>query len=103
MINLEKLKQMKPDAYLVNVARGPVVVEEDLAKALYEGVIAGAAIDVFDKEPPLDPASPLLCAKNTLVTPHAAFATMQSMSLRAEIVFDNLKQWMDGSPVNVVK
>ena len=102
MINAEKLAMMKPSALLVNVARGPVVVEKDLAVALENGVIAGAAIDVFENEPPLDPASPVLHAPNCLVTPHVAFATQQSMSLRAEIVFENLAQWMDGHPINVI-
>lgn len=102
MINAEKLAMMKPTALLVNVARGPVVVEKDLASALENGVIAGAAIDVFNKEPPLDTASPILHAPNCLVTPHVAFATQQSMSLRAEIVFDNLAKWMEGHQINVI-
>lgn len=102
MINAEKLAMMKPTALLVNVARGPVVVEKDLASALENGVIAGAAIDVFDKEPPLDTASPILHAPNCLVTPHVAFATQQSMSLRAEIVFDNLAKWMEGHQINTI-
>ena len=102
MINAEKLAMMNPTALLVNVARGPVVVEKDLAAALENGVIAGAAIDVFDKEPPLDTASPILHAPNCLVTPHVAFATQQSMSLRAEIVFDNLAKWMEGHQINVI-
>lgn len=102
MINAEKLAMMKPTALLVNVARGPVVVEKDLAAALENGVIAGAAIDVFDKEPPLDTASPILHAPNCLVTPHVAFATQQSMSLRAEIVFDNLAKWMEGHQINTI-
>ena len=102
MINAEKLAMMKPTALLVNVARGPVVVEKDLAAALENGVIAGAAIDVFDKEPPLGTASPILHAPNCLVTPHVAFATQQSMSLRAEIVFDNLAKWMEGHQINTI-
>lgn len=102
MINAEKLAMMKPTALLVNVARGPVVVEKDLAAALENGVIAGAAIDVFDKEPPLDTASPILHAPNCLVTPHVAFATQQSMSLRAKIVFDNLAKWMEGHQINTI-
>lgn len=102
MINAEKLAMMKPTALLVNVARGPVVVEKDLAAALENGVIAGAAIDVFDKEPPLDTASPILHAPNCLVTPHVAFATQQSMSLRAEIVFDNIAKWMEGHQINTI-
>ena len=102
MINAEKLSLMKQSAFLINVARGPVVVSQDLADALNEGKIAGAGIDVFDKEPPLDPADPLLLAKHTIVTPHAAFATKESMSLRAQIVFDNLRAWMDGEQKNVI-
>ncbi len=102
MINAEKLSMMKKSAILVNVARGPVVVTEDLADALNSGTIAGAAIDVFDKEPPLSSDEPLLRCPNCLVTPHIAFATEQSMSLRAEIVFDNLKAWMEGSQKNII-
>ena len=103
MINAEKLAMMKPTALLINVARGPVVVSADLADALNRGVIAGAGIDVFDKEPPLDESELLLQAKNCLVTPHVAFATNESMSLRAEIVFDNLAAWLEGAPKNLVK
>jgi len=102
MIDREKLAMMKPTALLVNVARGPVVVAKDLAQALRDGVIAGAAVDVFDREPPLDDSEPLLHAPNTLLTPHIAFASQQSMSLRAEIVFDNLKKWMEGNQINVI-
>lgn len=102
MINAEKLALMKPTALLVNVARGPVVNSKDLADALNNGVIAGACVDVFDKEPPLDLAEPLLNAKNIMVTPHVAFATKESMSLRAEIVFDNLASWMNGQQKNVI-
>lgn len=103
MINTEKLAMMKSSALLVNVARGPVVNETDLAEALKNGIIAGAAIDVFEKEPPLDTACSILNAPNCLVTPHVAFATKESMSLRARIVFQNLADWMDGNPGNLVK
>lgn len=102
MINAEKLAMMKPSAILINAARGPVVVAQDLANALNTGVIAAAGVDVFDKEPPLDPGEPLLNCKNCLVTPHVAFATKESMTLRAQIVFDNLAAWMAGNPQNVV-
>ena len=102
LINAEKLALMKPTALLINVARGPVVVAKDLADALNNGVIAGAGIDVFDKEPPLDESEPLLHAKNCLLTPHVAFATKESMTLRAQIVFDNLQAWLDGGQKNVV-
>lgn len=102
LINAEKLALMKPTALLINVARGPVVNESDLAAALKNGVIAGAGIDVFDKEPPLDTASPILQAPNVLVTPHVAFATKESMSLRAKIVFENLANWMEGKQSNII-
>lgn len=102
MINSDKLALMKSAALLINVARGPVVVAKDLADALNNGVIAGAGIDVFDKEPPLDASEPLLHAKNCLLTPHVAFATKESMTLRAQIVFDNLQAWMDGNQKNIV-
>ena len=102
MINAEKIALMKKTAVLINVARGPVVVAQDLANALNNGVIAGAGIDVFDAEPPLDLNEPLLNCKNILVTPHIAFASEQSMSLRAEIVFDNLAAWMEGNQKNII-
>ena len=100
MINGEKIAMMKKSAILINVARGPVVVAQDLADALNNGIIAAAGIDVFDMEPPLDLREPLLNCKNCLVTPHVAFATRESMSLRAEIVFDNLAAWMEGKQKN---
>lgn len=102
LINKETLKLMKSSAILINVARGPVCNTADLAAALNDGVIAGAGIDVFDIEPPLAADEPLLATPNTLVTPHVAFATHESMTLRAEIVFDNLRAWMDGQQKNVI-
>ena len=102
LINAEALKKMKPSAYLINLARGPVVVSKDLADALNNDVIAGAAVDVFDKEPPLNADEPLLSAKNTILTPHIAFASQESMSIRAEIVFDNLRHFLDKDPINLV-
>lgn len=96
MIDYDKLSMMKPSAILINVARGPVTNEDDLARALKEGKIAGAAVDVFTKEPPLPADTQMLSAPNTLLTPHIAFATKESMSLRAEIVFNNLRKWLDG-------
>lgn len=102
LIGAAELAMMKPGALLINAARGPVVDEVALAEALRRGSIGGACLDVFATEPPLDPAAPLLNAPHTLVTPHVAFATQESMSLRAEIVFDNLRAWMDGQQQNVV-
>ncbi len=97
-----QLKLMKKTAFLINTARGPVVDSAALAKALEEGTIAGAGIDVFEKEPPLDTAHPLLHAPHTVVTPHVAFASRQAFEKRAVIVAENLKQFIAGTPQNVV-
>ena len=97
-----ELKLMKKTALLINTARGPVVNSAALAKALEEGTIAGAGIDVFEKEPPLDTAHPLLHAPHTVVTPHVAFASRQAFEKRAVIVAENLKQFIAGTPQNVV-
>ena len=71
-----------------------------LADALHKGRIAGAACDVFDKEPPLPLDHPLLHTPNTIVTPHIAFASAESLEQRAEIVFDNLYSWLEGKQKN---
>ena len=102
LIGEKELERMKSSAILVNVARGPVVDEKALCEALEKGEIRGALVDVFDKEPPLSLDTPLLLAPNTLLTPHVAFATKESMSLRAEIVFENLRAWMEGQQINVI-
>lgn len=93
---------MKKSAFLINTARGGVVDTAALAKALEQGVIAGAACDVFDMEPPLPQDYPLLHSPNTLVTPHIAFASGESMEQRAQIVFDNLYSWLEGKQMNAV-
>ena len=102
MINRERLALMRPNAILINAARGPIVDSQALADALNNGQLAGAGIDVFENEPPLDPGHPLLHSKNTLVTPHVAFASEESMDLRAQIVFDNIQAWMTGQQKNVI-
>ncbi len=102
MIDYKKLCLMKKTAILINLARGPVTNEDDLARALAEGIIAGAAVDVFTKEPPLPADTQMLKAPNTLLTPHIAFATRESMSLHAEIVFANLRAWLEGGQLNTV-
>mgnify|MGYP000193484836 FL=1 len=93
---------MKRTAILINAARGPIVDSQALADALNEGRLAGAGIDVFEQEPPLDTNHPLLHSKNTLVTPHVAFASEESMVMRAEIVFDNIQAWLNGSQKNII-
>ena len=101
-LSRERISLMKQTAILINCARGAVVDNEALAEALNSDKIAGAAIDVFDMEPPIPADYPLLKAKNTLLTPHVAFASKESMIRRAHIVFDNLYAFLEGKPVNVV-
>lgn len=102
MFDAARIAMMKKTAILINVARGPVVDSRALADALNEGRIAGAGIDVFETEPPLDVNHPLLHTPNTIVTPHVAFASKESMALRAQIVFDSLDSFIAGKQVNVI-
>lgn len=81
---------MKSSAVLVNAARGPIVNTKDLAEALKHGVIAGAALDVYDVEPPLDGDNPLLTAPNTMLLPHIGFATREAFEARLEMVVENV-------------
>jgi len=89
LINEEKLRLMKKTAYLINNARGPVVDEKALYKALKKGWIAGAGLDVFEQEPtPMD--NPLLKLDNVVVAPHISSASYETRSQMAEMVADNL-------------
>lgn len=101
LISRELIALMKPSALFINCARGPIVDSAALADALNEDRIAGAAVDVFDTEPPLPADEPLLHAKNTLLTPHVAFLSQEAMIRRAHIVFANLQAYLDGRPENV--
>ena len=102
LIGEEQLKKMKNSAVLINTARGPVVDSQALAKALKEGVIAGAAVDVFEMEPPVPADHVLFEAPNLIATPHVAFASQQAFEKRAVIVCGNIKKWLDGEPQNLV-
>ncbi|MDO4327281.1 MAG: 2-hydroxyacid dehydrogenase [bacterium] len=103
LIHAGNLAHMKKTAVLINTARGPVVDADALAKALEKGQIAGACIDVFEKEPPIAADYPLLAAPHTLVTPHVAFATKEALVKRAVIVFENVKKYLEGTPQNIMK
>lgn len=102
LISEEKINLMKPTALLINTARGPIVDNNALAKALKEGKIAGAGIDVFDMEPPLPKDYPLLKAPNTVLTPHIGFATKEAMVRRAHITFENIIKWEEGKQQNII-
>lgn len=102
MIGSRELALMKPDALLINTARGPVVDSRALAEALKEGRLGGAAVDVFESEPPIPAEHPLLHCPNLVATPHVAFATKEALYKRAVIVFENILRFLEGSPQNVV-
>lgn len=90
LLTAKDLAMMKPSAIIVNAARGPVVNTNDLAEALKNGIIAGAALDVYDGEPPLSSDNPLLTAPNTMLLPHVGFATKEAFEARLKIVIDNI-------------
>ena len=95
------LAWMKPTALLINTSRGGLVDEEALARALGEGRLAGAGVDVLSTEPP-DPGNPLLQAKNCVITPHCAWATRAARQRLLDITVANVKAFQAGSPQNVV-
>lgn len=103
LIGAEAIGKMKETAVLLNTARGGVVDSTALAEALNSGKLAGAGIDVFEIEPPIAKEHPLCHAKNTVLTPHVAFASKEALEARADIVFTNLWKYFAGEPQNVVE
>jgi len=103
LIDKNKLILMRPEAILINTARGPIIDNQALAEMLEAGRISGAAIDVFDMEPPLPNDYPLLRAKSTVLTPHIGYATQEAMQRRANIVFQNILAWLNHQPENVIE
>jgi glycerate dehydrogenase len=101
MVNRALLSRMKPTALLINAARGGLVHEQDLADALNQGTLAGAALDVLSREPP-SADQPLLQAKNCLLTPHIAWATLEARRRMMAITAENVAAFLQGKPQNVV-
>ncbi len=101
-INSAKINLMKRSAFLINTSRGLLINEEDLAHALNSERIAGAGLDVLSEEPP-DETNPLLSAKNCIITPHIAWATKAARQRLMNIAVRNLKSYLNGKPVNVIK
>lgn len=101
LINKENLNLMKRSSFLLNTSRGPIIVDEDLAGALNNDVIAGAGIDVLSAEPP-PKDNPLFSAKNCIITPHIAWATKEARTRLMDITVSNLSAFLEGNPVNVV-
>lgn len=101
MINKNTISRMKDGAMLINTARGPIINEADLAEALNNGKLAGAAVDVVSREP-IREDNPLLRAKNCIITPHIAWAPKETRERLMKIAVENLRSFLDGNPVNVV-
>ena len=101
LINAETLSMMKPTALLVNTSRGGVINENDLADALKTGKIASAAIDVLTEEP-VSPDCPLLGLQNCVITPHVAWAPIETRVRLIGLVADNINAYLSGNPTNNV-
>jgi glyoxylate reductase len=98
LIDAEALQRMKPTAILINTSRGGIVEQEALRRALSDGVIGGAALDVTDPEP-LPPDDPLLTAPNLIVVPHIGSATRATRERMADLAVDNLLAGLAGDPM----
>ena len=101
LVNRERLGRMKPTAVLINTARGGLVVDADLAQALNDGRLAGAALDVVSVEP-IRADNPLLRARNCVLTPHIAWATTEARGRLMESTVSNVAAFLEGKPINVV-
>lgn len=101
LIDLDALKLCKPTAILINTSRGAVINEADLAYALDNDIIAGAGLDVLCEEP-MSADNPLLNAKNCIITPHIAWAPIDTRKRLITIVADNLSAFINGKPINTV-
>lgn len=101
VVNRERLAMMKPTALLINTSRGPVVDEAALFEALQKKRIAGAGLDVFEKEP-VGPGNPLLKLENVVVSPHSAGTTWDTWFRRAEFAYQNMNRVWEGHPPQAV-
>ncbi len=101
IINKRNIAKMKTGVMIINNSRGQLVVEADLAAALNNGKVGGAALDVVSSEP-IQADNPLLRAKNCIITPHMSWAPIESRQRLMDIAIDNLRQYIAGKPVNVV-
>ncbi len=98
LINCQRLNLMKPTAILINTSRGGLICEEDLARALNEGALYAAGLDVLTSEPPSF-ENPLLTARNCFITPHIGWATHAARQRLIEIAAENLREYSKGIPI----
>lgn len=101
LANAERINSMKKNAILINTARGPLVDEDALAKALKEGKIFGAGLDVLSQEPP-KADNPLISAPNCIVTPHISWATFEARQRLVNTAVANVKSFLENKPQNLV-
>ena len=101
IINKNFISKMKKNAIVINTSRGPAIDEQALADALNNGIIAGAGVDVLSTEPPKE-NNPLLSCSKCFITPHIAWAGYETRNRLAGVVYDNLKAFLSGEPINVV-
>ncbi|MBT2531219.1 D-2-hydroxyacid dehydrogenase family protein [Arthrobacter sp. ISL-48] len=101
IVGEQELRLLGPEGILVNTARGPLVDQDALVRALSEGWIGGAALDVFDQEP-LPPGHPLLAAPNTVLSPHLGYVTRESYRQFYGGALEDVKAWLAGSPIRVI-
>ena len=101
-ITLKELDKMKKTAFLINTSRGPIVNEDDLIIALSTNVIAGAGIDVYEKEP-LPPSHKLRFVPNALLLPHIGYVTAENYTIFYTQMFENLESCVSGKPIRVIK
>jgi len=101
LVAARELDLMKQTAYLVNISRGPIIVEADLIEALRQGTIAGAALDTFDVEP-LSSEHPLLRLPNVLATPHIGYVTQEAYQAFYQGVIEDIRGYLAGEPIRVI-
>lgn len=101
IINARSIARMKDGAILLNTSRGPLVEEASLAQALNAGKLRGAAVDVVSQEPIVE-GNPLLHCRNCIITPHMAWAPIESRQRLLDTVVENIRAFLDGKPQNVV-
>lgn len=101
LIGADEIGLMKPSAYIVNTSRGPIIQEAALFEALQKGTIAGAGLDVFDREP-LSPDHPYVSLPNTVLSPHAGYVTRESLKTYFSQALEDVAAWLKGQPLRVI-
>jgi phosphoglycerate dehydrogenase-like enzyme len=101
IVGAAEIGAMKPTASIVNTSRGPLVDTDALLRALHDGAIAGAALDVYDREP-LPPGDPLRSAPRTVLTPHLGYVTRENYAVFFADIVEDIAAWLDGRPERVL-